>query len=42
MSEKKYYRGQIYYVYPKDYTGSEQGGGRPAIIVSNDVGNEYS
>lgn len=42
MSEKKYYRGQIYYVYPKDYTGSEHGGGRPAIIVSNDVGNEYS
>lgn len=42
MSEKKYYRGQIYYVYPKDYTGSEQGGGRPAIIASNDVGNEYS
>lgn len=42
MSEKKYYRGQIYYVYPKDYTGSEQGGGRLAIIVSNDVGNEYS
>ena len=42
MSEKKYYGGQIYYVYPKDYTGSEQGGGRPAIIVSNDVGNEYS
>lgn len=42
MSEKKYYRGQIYYVYPKDYTGSERGGGRPAIIVSNDVGNEYS
>lgn len=29
-------------MYPKDYTGSEQGGGRPAIIVSNDVGNEYS
>lgn len=42
MSENKYYRGQIYYVYPKDYTGCEQGGGRPAVIVSNDVGNEYS
>lgn len=26
MSEKKYYRGQIYYVYPKDCIGSEQGG----------------
>lgn len=44
MSEQTYHRGQIYYVYPRgyDYTGSEQGGGRPAIIVSNDVGNEYS
>lgn len=44
MDEQKYYRGQIYYVYPRDYeyVGSEQGGGRPAIIVSNDVGNEYS
>lgn len=44
MSEQMYHRGQIYYVYPRgyDYTGSEQGGGRPAIIVSNDVGNEYS
>lgn len=44
MSEQTYHRGQIYYVYPRgyEYTGSEQGGGRPAIIVSNDVGNEYS
>lgn len=44
MSEQTYHRGQIYYVYPRgyDYTGSEQGGGRPAIIVSNDVGNEFS
>lgn len=39
-----YHRDQIYYVYPRgyDYTGSEQGGSRPVIIVSNDVGNEYS
>lgn len=42
MNESKYYRGQIYYVYPKEYTGCEQGGGRPAVIVSNDVGNEFS
>lgn len=44
MGEQMYHRGQIYYVYPRgyEYTGSEQGGGRPAIIVSNDVGNEYS
>lgn len=26
MNESKYYRGQIYYVYPKEYTGCEQGG----------------
>lgn len=44
MDKKAYHRGQIYYVHPKGYyyVGSEQGGGRPAIIVSNDVGNEYS
>lgn len=44
MNEQMYHRGQIYYVYPRgyEYTGSEQGGGRPAIIVSNDVGNEFS
>lgn len=42
MSEQTYYRGQIYYVYPAETVGSEQEGGRPAIIVSNDVGNEFS
>ncbi len=42
MSEQRYYRGQIYYVYPTNTVGSEQNGGRPAIIVSNDVGNEFS
>lgn len=42
MSEQRYYRGQIYYVYPSETVGSEQEGGRPAIIVSNDVGNEFS
>lgn len=42
MSEQRYYRGQIYYVYPKERTGNEQEGGRPAVIVSNDVGNEFS
>lgn len=36
------YRGEIYFVNgSKDYEklGSVQGGGRPAIIVSNDIGN---
>lgn len=42
MGEQTYYRGQIYYVYPVETVGSEQEGGRPAIIVSNDVGNEFS
>lgn len=42
MSEQRYYRGQIYYVHPKECTGNEQEGGRPAVIVSNDVGNEFS
>lgn len=35
-------RGEIYYVYSTEVTGSEQSGGRPAVIVSNDIGNEYS
>ncbi len=42
MRPEKFCRGQIYYVYPGKATGSEQGGGRPAIIVSNDLCNEYS
>lgn len=42
MNEQTYYRGQIYYVHPTIVVGSEQDGGRPAIIVSNDVGNEFS
>lgn len=44
MRGQEYYRGQIYYVNPRccGYRGSEQGGGRPAVIVSNDVGNGYS
>lgn len=37
-----YYRGEIYYVNSgqQNETGSVQQGGRPAIIVSNDIGNE--
>lgn len=35
-------RGDIYYVERSVFTGSEQGSGRPAIIVSNDKNNENS
>lgn len=35
-------RGDIYYVEKSVFTGSEQGSGRPAIIVSNDKNNEFS
>lgn len=38
----QYYRGEIYYIAPRDSIGSEQFGGRPGIIVSNDMNNEYS
>lgn len=42
MSE--YHRGEIYYIYPRnvEYVNSEQAGGRPGIIVSNEVNNEFS
>ena len=39
---KKFYRGDIFYIRPAAYTGSEQQGGRPGIIVSNDLNNEFS
>jgi mRNA interferase MazF len=37
-------RGEIYYVYKQDAAsiGSEQEAGRPAIIVSNNIGNTHS
>lgn len=34
--------GQVYHVKGSQTTGSEQAGGRPAVIVNNDVGNSYS
>lgn len=40
--ENKVYRGEIYYIYETEVTGNEQAGGRPGIIISNDVGNEHS
>ena len=38
----KVYRGEIYYIHETEVSGNEQAGGRPGIIVSNDVGNEHS
>ena len=35
-------RGDILYVNPGENCGSEQAGGRPAIVVSNDMGNRYA
>lgn len=35
-------RGEIYYIMNDNATGCEQRGLRPAVIVSNDIGNKYS
>lgn len=35
-------RGEIYFVKAIKNSGSEQGGNRPAIVVSNDYANQYS
>lgn len=35
-------RGDIYYVAGAEVTGSEQAGERPAIVVSNNIGNRYA
>ncbi|MBN1139392.1 MAG: type II toxin-antitoxin system PemK/MazF family toxin [Anaerolineae bacterium] len=35
-------RGEIYWVEFDPVKGSEQGGLRPALIVQNDIGNQYS
>ncbi len=35
-------RGEIYWVEFDPVKGSEQGGIRPALVVQNDVGNEFS
>lgn len=40
--ENKVHRGEIYYIYETEVTRNEQAGGRPGIIISNDVGNEHS
>ena len=35
-------RGEIYYIKNENAVGCEQRGIRPAVIVSNNVGNKYS
>ena len=35
-------RGQIYYADLSPVVGSEQGGQRPVLIVSNDIGNRHA
>lgn len=43
MNSKNIRRGDIYYVREnKDSVGSEQKGCRPAIVISNNIGNKYS
>lgn len=40
--EKTIKRGDIYYAELNPVIGSEQGGTRPVLIISNDIGNRYS
>lgn len=42
MGEDKYRRGEIYYTDFGEGVGSEQRGCRPAVIISNDIGNKNS
>ena len=35
-------RGEIYYAELNPVVGSEQGGSRPVLIISNDMGNKHS
>ena len=37
-----YYYGDVYYVDFGAPVGSEQGGVRPAVVVSNNIGNQFS
>lgn len=35
-------KGEIYYADLNGATGSEQSGGRPVLIIQNDIGNKFS
>lgn len=41
-TENNYHRGEIFFINEGESSGSEQGGARPGIIVSNDVGNKHA
>ena len=40
--ERTIRRGDIYYAELNPVVGSEQGGIRPVLIISNDIGNSHS
>ena len=40
--EKTIKRGDIYYADLNPVVGSEQGGTRPVLVISNDIGNKHS
>ena len=40
--ERKFKRGDIYYANLNPVIGSEQGGTRPVLIISNNTGNRFS
>ena len=40
--EKTIKRGDIYYADLNPVVGSEQGGTRPVLVISNDIGNRHS
>ena len=40
--ERTIKRGDIYYAELNPVIGSEQGGTRPVLIISNDIGNKHS
>ena len=42
MSDKTIKRGDIYYADLNPVVGSEQGGTRPVLVISNDIGNRHS
>lgn len=42
MTQQRFRRGEIWTVDLEPVIGSEQGKARPALIIQNDIGNEYS
>ena len=42
MTEQRFRRGDIWTVDLESVVGSEQGKARPALIIQNDIGNQYS